>query len=127
MIGIDFNRVPQRNLQILHFLIASAFTIQINPDILQRWQVPQAHAKTTIVAGDFSRLPHGELDVKSSEARHCPMLKHYGPYKSPEPAAYQAWERTSTDNKSSKDSEILMVYLQIKIPESWPVVAPSWR
>ena len=118
MIGIDFNRVPQRKFQILYFLIASAFTIQINPDILQRWQVPQAHAKTTIVAGDFSRLPHGELDVKSSEARHCPMLKHYGPYKSPEPAAYQAWERTSTDNKSSKDSEILMVYLQIKIPES---------
>jgi len=127
MIGIDFNRVPQRKFQILYFLIASAFTIQINPDILQRWQVPQAHAKTTIVAGDFSRLPHGELDVKSSEARHCPMLKHYGPYKSPEPAACQAWERTSTNNKSSKDSEILMVYLQIKIPESWPVVAPSWR
>ena len=89
--------------------------------------MPQAHAKASIAAGNFSRLPHRELNLKGSEARHCPMLKHYGPYKSPEPAAYQAWERTSTDNKSSKDSEILMVYLQIKIPESWPVVAPSWR
>jgi len=58
MIGIDFNRVPQRNLQILHFLIASAFTIQVNSDILERWQVPQAHAKATIAAGDYSRLPH---------------------------------------------------------------------
>ena len=58
MIGIDFNRVPQRNLQILHFLIASAFTFQVNPDILERWQVPQAHAKATIAAGDYSRLPH---------------------------------------------------------------------
>ena len=26
----------------LHFLIASAFTVQINPDIQERWQVPQA-------------------------------------------------------------------------------------
>ena len=50
MIGMHFSCMRQRSLGLLRLLLARAFTLEVNEDLLQRWQVPQAQVETTIAA-----------------------------------------------------------------------------